>query len=223
MRPAQFEKKAGQRRGLPQLSQAHACVAGRSLVGVQHVFFDATWSRRGIVTSSLAARTFEVEPMFTVPGFVSGPQPDICGDDIGRTMPQDEPLRLRLGKNHEAAEIRPPMAVEFAAGTPQRSDTRSRPRNAGVNADSSGEIRRSLVSPDGVSLSTALLKSPLRMTAPSFMHRSRMSNRCAVHTDLRLAHSLFMWTLATVKEEHDGSGALRNMPVTTTPSTAHVE
>ena len=28
--------------------------------------------------------------------------------------------------------------------------------------------------------------------------------------------------LATVKEEHDGSGALRNLPATTMPSTAHV-
>ena len=37
-----------------------------------------------------------------------------------------------------------------------------------------------------------------------------------------MPHSLLLWTLATVKQEHDGSGALRNLPVTTMPSTAHV-
>ena len=44
-----------------------------------------------------------------------------------------------------------------------------------------------------------------------------------MHTDLRLAHSLFVWTLATVKKEHDGSGALRHLPVTPMPSTAREE
>ena len=88
---------------------------------------------------------------------------------------------------------------------------------AWLKAASSGEILRSPKSPDGVSCSTALLKSPVRMTAPSFVHKSRMSNRSAMHTDLRLAHSLFMWTLATVKQEHDWSGGLRNLPVTTMP------
>ena len=41
--------------------------------------------------------------------------------------------------------------------------------------------------------------------------------------DLRSADSLSMWTFATVKNEHDGSGALQNLPVTTMPSTAHEE
>ena len=36
----------------------------------------------------------EVEPLFVVPGFVSGPQPDIRRDDIDGTMPEDRPLRL---------------------------------------------------------------------------------------------------------------------------------
>ena len=36
-----------------------------------------------------------------------------------------------------------------------------------------------------------------------------------MHTELLVAHSLLMSTFATVKQEHDGSGALRNFPVTT--------
>ena len=58
---------------------------------------------------------------------------------------------------------------------------------AQLKAASSGEIR------------APLFKSPVRMTAKSSMHRSRMSSNNAMHTDLRLAHSLLMWTLATVK------------------------
>ena len=93
MRPGQFEKKANAG-GLPQLSQAHACDARRSLVGVQHNPLTRHGVRGRIVASALAARIFEVEPLFVVPGFVSGPQPDICVDDIDRTVPQDEPLIL---------------------------------------------------------------------------------------------------------------------------------
>ena len=60
------------------------------------------------------------------------------------------------------------------------------------------------------------------MTAKSSMHNSRMSSNNAMHTNLRLAHSLLsMWTLATVKWEHDGSDALQNLPVTIMPSTVH--
>ena len=44
-----------------------------------------------------------------------------------------------------------------------------------------------------------------------------------MQTDLRLAHSLLMWTLASVKWEHDWSDDLRILPATTMPSTAHEE
>ena len=63
-----------------------------------------------------------------------------------------------------------------------------------------------------------LLKSP---TALSFEQRSWMSSNNAMHTDRLLAHSLLICMLALMKYEHDGSGALRNLPVTTMPSTAH--
>ena len=82
------------------------------------------------ISPSFAAHKLEVEPLFVVPGFVSGPRPDSCWDDIDGTMPQDNPLRLRLGKNCKAAAIKPLLAVGFTAGTPQWGDARSRPRNS---------------------------------------------------------------------------------------------
>ena len=42
-----------------------------------------------------------------------------------------------------------------------------------------------------------------------------------MQTEICLAHPLSMWMLAIVKNEHAVSGALRNLPVTTVPSTAH--
>ena len=50
-----------------------------------------------------------------------------------------------------------------------------------------------------------------------------MSSNNAMHTERLLAHSLLTWMLATVKWEHDGSAALRNLPVTSMPSTANEE
>ena len=44
-----------------------------------------------------------------------------------------------------------------------------------------------------------------------------------MQTDHLFAHSLWMWIQATVKLEHDGSGALRNLAVTTMPPMAHEE
>ena len=37
-----------------------------------------------------------------------------------------------------------------------------------------------------------------------------------------MADSLLMWMLTILKYKHAGSGALRNLPVTTMPSTTHV-
>ena len=80
--------------GLSQLSQKQACGASRSLVGVQHDLLPRLGVGRGNVTSALAPGKLEAEPLFVVPSFVSGPQPDICWHDIDRTMPQDKPMRL---------------------------------------------------------------------------------------------------------------------------------
>ena len=77
-----------------------------------------------------------------------------------------------------------------------------------LKAASSEEIRHwSVVALEASSRSAPLLKSPVRMTAPSSMHKSRMSSNNAMQKDLRLAHSLLMWTLTTFKWEHDGSDA----------------
>ena len=44
-----------------------------------------------------------------------------------------------------------------------------------------------------------------------------------MHTDRLLARSPLIWMLAIVIQEHDGSDALRNLPVTTMASKAHQE
>ena len=144
---------------------------------------------------------------------LSEAQPDIRRDDINRSVPHDEPLRLRLGKNQKAAAIRPLMAVGFTAGTPQRSNAKRRPRKVRV-------FRRS-PSPDGVSLSTALLKSPMSTTAPGWRHISRTSRSNAMHTERILALSLLTWLFAMVKYAHDWLGEMRILRVTAIPVTAH--
>ena len=47
--------------------------------------------------------------------------------------------------------------------------------------------------------------------------KSHTRSSRATQTDLRMAHQLLMWMLAT------GQGTLRNLPVTTAPSTADEE
>ena len=116
----------------------------------------------------------------------------------------------------------PLVAVVFTAGTSQRGGARSRPLDVGVAEG--GFQRRDLAFTKVVRrrfMFNGLFE--IDQTAPSFMHRSQTSNRRAMHTDLRLAHSLFMWILATVKLEHDWSSSLRNLSVPTMHSTALVE
>ena len=83
------------------------------------------------------------------------------------------------------------VAVGCAAGTSQRGDVRSRPWDVGVAEG--GFHRRDLAFTNVVRRRftfNGLVE--VDQTAPSFMHRSQTSNRRAMHTDLRLAHSLFM-------------------------------
>ena len=102
---------------------------------------------------------------------------------------------LRLGQDNDPTTIWQFSTVGFAAGTPQRCDAQST-WNVGM-AEGGFERRDSAFAITAswrfaFNRSTALLKSTVRMTAPNFMHRSRMSSRSAMHTDLRLAHSLLM-------------------------------
>ena len=62
---------------------------------------------------------------------------------------------------------------------------------AQLKAASSGEIRCWSVGP--FVAASRSLKSLVRMTAPSFMHRSRMSSNNAIQTDRHLANSFLMW------------------------------
>ena len=75
-----------------------------------------------------------------------------------------------------------------------------------LNAASSGEFWRSSRSPDGVFTVNGRVETSARMTAPSFMPRSRVSDRRAMHPDLRLAHWLLMWMLAVVKWSRSTNG-----------------
>ena len=61
------------------------------------------------------------------------------------------------------------------------------------------------------------------MTAPTFMRKTRVSNRSATRTDLRLAGLVVDVKVGDSAAEHDGSGALQNLLVTTVPSKAREE
>ena len=84
--------KTGQRKWPSQFSQKHASCAGRYLFGEQHNPLAPLGVRRGNVTSALASCKLGVEPLFVVPGLVSGPQTDICRDHIDGTMPQEDTI-----------------------------------------------------------------------------------------------------------------------------------
>ena len=172
--------------------------AGRSCVGVQQTLLPGFRVSRRRVTLAFAVRKLDVEPL-------DGP------------VAHNWPLVLRCWEHDQTATFgpRPKSAVAPEVGHTTLAQ---------LKESSSGEIRRwSVVALEASSRSAPFLKSLVRMTAPSCMLRSRMSSNNAMQTDLRLAHSFLMWTLATVKWEHDGSDALRNLPVTIMPSTAHEE
>ena len=111
----------------------------------------------------LRPRRLEVEPLLVVPGMVCSSQPDGRRNNIDRTVAQNEPLGLRFGKKHKAAAIRPRFATGFAGG-PYNGVTPKVGHGmlAWRKAASRGEVLRS-PSPDGVSRSTALLKSPAEL------------------------------------------------------------
>ena len=124
--------------------------------------------------SACASCKLEMEPLFVVPSFVSGPQSEICQVDIDGAVPQAEPLRLGLRKNHKAAAIRPLMAVVFATTTLHNGVKPEAGHGTFVcrKATSIGEVRRS-PSLDDVSLSTALLNSTMSATTPSLRQQQQ--------------------------------------------------
>ena len=59
--------------------------AGRLHVGVQHNLLSRLRVCRGYVSSALAPRKLEVDPLLIVPGLVRGLQPNGRPDDIDMT------------------------------------------------------------------------------------------------------------------------------------------
>ena len=112
-------------------------------------------------------------------------------DDVDGPVAHNQPLVLRCWEHDKTATFGPHAAVRISTAAQQWHDSRNWPQ-AQLKANSNGEIR------------APLFKSPVRMTAKSSMHRSRMSSNNAMHTDLRLAHSLLMWTMATVQRSTTG-------------------
>ena len=140
MRPAQFEKKANAG-GLPQHSQAHACDAGRPLVGTHLNLLTRHGIRGRIVTSALAARISEVEPLFVVSGLVRQHEADGRWDNVNGTMAHEKPL-CDSGRT-----TNPQYSGHFWPwGSPPRPHSGVTPEVGHgmlvwVNAASSGEIR----------------------------------------------------------------------------------
>ena len=153
----------------------HDCESAGQMSRLRSRTTNLRWSHcswcqvQSVALSPMAAGTTLIEPWRTISHWVR---------DSGRT------------RKPQQSDHFPPL------GLPTGPHSRVTPKVghgmlAWLKAASSGEVLRS-PSPDGVSRSTAILTSPVMVTAPSFMHRSRMSNMSAMHTDLRLAHSLSM-------------------------------
>ena len=122
-------------------------------------------------------------------------------------------------QHDKTATLRPFVTVRLIARTPQWRDAFSEPGTA-CRAESCFERTSATLTVGATrtklsSSSAPLFMSPVSTTAPSLGDMSRMKRSMAVQTDLRLAHSSLMWTLATVSWEHDQSGALRILLVTT--------
>ena len=141
--------------------------AGRSCVGVQQTLLPGFRVSRRRVILAFAVRKLEVEPL-------DGP------------VAHNWPLVLRCWEHDKTATFR----LRHNSGvTPEVGNT-TLPQ---LKANSSGEIRRwSVVALEASSRSAPFLKSPVKMTAPSCMLKSRMSSNNTMHTDLRLAHPFLM-------------------------------
>ena len=122
-----------------------------------------------------------------MPGLVRGPHSTVLGDHVGEPVAHNQPLVLRFGQNNEPAAFGSRADVRLTARAAPGRNTRSMARNVGV-AESCFKRR-----------DAALVGPFIGQTAPRFLHRSRMSSDSAMQMDLRLAHSLSMWTLASVK------------------------
>ena len=167
--------------------------AGRSLVGVQHNLLSRRRVCRRDVPPALAPRKLEVKQLLIVPGLVRHLQANRRGDDVNGTMAHEKPLTLRLGKVNEPTAIGPCTTAELTARTPQRCDAESRPWDVGVAEGSLKRGNSPLIQRPVrycFTLSASVKNHSSRITAPSFVHRSRMSSESAMQTDLRLAHSL---------------------------------
>ena len=129
---------------------------------------------RGYIAPAFASCKLEMEPLFVVPSFVSGPQSDICQDDIDGAVPQAEPSRLDSGRTIKPQQSGHLLTVVFATGTLHNGVTPEAGHGTFVcrKATSIGEVRRS-PSLDDVSLSTALLNSPVSTTAPSLRQQQQ--------------------------------------------------
>ena len=183
------------------LRSSKAYDAGRSLVGLQHNLLPGLGLGRRRVFPPLSHRKQNVQPLLVVPGLVFKPQPNARWDDVEGAMAHHQPLALRVWEHNEAAAIKPlpPWSSPPGPHCGVAPDV-GHGMLAWLKAASSGERRRrQCEAPAGSSRSAALLKSHVRMTALSFEQRSRMRNKSAMQTDLRLAHHLLMWMLATVK------------------------
>ena len=142
------------------------------LVCSKHFCWDFESARR--VPPALASRTLEVEALLVVPSLVRGLQADRRRDDVNGLVAHNQPLVFAISGDETAT-----FGLQWCT-------TGSRPGDTGVAED--GEIRRwSVGALEAGSRSATLLKSPLRMTAPSIMQMSRMSNNKGMRTDLRLA------------------------------------
>ena len=93
--------------------------------------------------------------------------------------------------------------MELTARAPQRRNAGSRPWDVGVaecrfKLTGAAMVRRSVWRCFALGFFVKKKKT-VRMTAPSFKHRSRMCSNSAMQMDPRLAHSSLMWMLATVR------------------------
>ena len=145
-----------------------------------------------------------------MPGLVLVPKSDACRNDVDalnhwQCRPGSTTMPQQLGHL-------------WPSGTAPGGPTVATRRMSATGC----RTRCPLGSPAGSSRSTGLLKSLVSTTALSFEQGSRIRRNRAIQMDLRLAHSLSKWMVEIVKHEHYGSGALRNLPVTTMPSIAHV-
>ena len=79
------------------------------------------------ISSAFVVGEFEVRPLLVVPGLVRGLQADGGGDIFEGAVAHDEPLVLRVWKLYKPAATL--VAVELAAGAPQRRNAGCRPGN----------------------------------------------------------------------------------------------